>query len=363
MKKLTCLLVCVLLGTGMIIGCAAQAAESTTPEGLKINEKGDILAVNAPKGDVVTGKAIRIGVSMPIRGEAVWEAYLKGIVDGAAELGNVNLIIQSAQNNANEQLQQIENFIAQGVDGIVCSYVDSEAILEAIRKCNEAGVPYIEFSRMLDGDIGVVDVAYKTSAEVLGMMDAMNDWIVDYSKKVGKKLKMIELMGALNDVYAVDQRDRLAATAAKYPDNLEIISQVPGEWNAEKGLSGLQNALQANPDVDLIYVHSEFYNAAASSALTGAGRYVKRGEEGHVVFMTSGGSIESINMLKEGYADVVGCFAAYDVGISTAHAMVALLQGKTLEGTMYEPPAFLVDASNFDELAPQAYGMKIADLD
>lgn len=342
MKKLVSLLLSVLLVAGMVYGVAVAE---------------DVAAKNAPAADVVTGDEIRIGVSMPIRGEAVWEAYLMGIEDGAKALGNVKLIVQSAQNNANDQLQQIENFIAQQVKGIVGSYVDNKAILEAIKKCNETGIPYIEFARMLDADADV-KVAYKLSAEVYGMMDQMNQWLVDYAAKAGKKLKVIELMGALNDSYAIDQRDRLAKTQEANPDAFEVIAQVPGDWNAEKGLSGLQNALQAHPDVDVIYAHSEFYNAACKSALTKAGRYVKAGEEGHVVLMTSGGALESMQMLEEGFADVVGCFAAYDVGVSTVNAAVALVQGKELEGNLYEPPAFLVDADNFAEMSPLSYGTK-----
>ena len=353
MKRFTGLMLSILLVIGMFSGYAFGEEPVLT-------ETGDISAKNAPVADVVTGDEIRIGVSMPIRGEAVWEAYLLGIQDGAKELGNVTLIIQSAQNNANDQLQQIENFIAQRVDGIVGSYVDNMAIIEAIQKCNDAGIPYIEFSRMLDADVGV-EIAYKVSAEVYGMMDQMNEWLVEYSKTAGKKLKVIELMGALNDSYAVDQSERLAKNMEANPDAFEIIAQVPGDWNAEKGLSGLQNALQANPDADVVYAHSDFYNAACKSALTKAGRYVKAGEEGHVVLMTSGGALESMEMLKEGYADVVGCFAAYDVGISTADAIVAIVQGKELEGTIYEPPAFLVDAANYDEMASQSYGAKVGE--
>lgn len=348
MKRLLVLMLSVMLVAGMISGYAVAEVTAT----------GDIAAKNPPVADPVTGDKIRIGVSMPIRGEAVWEAYLMGIQDGAKALGNVELIIQSAQNNPNDQLQQIENFISQNVNGIVGSYVDNMAILEAIKKCNEAGIPYIEFARMLDADVEV-EIAYKVSAEVYGMMDQMDAWLVDCGTKAGKKLKVIELMGALNDSYAIDQSDRLAKTQAANPEAFEIVAQVPGDWNAEKGLSGLQNALQAHPDADVIYAHSEFYNAACTSALTKAGRYVKAGEEGHVILMTSGGALDSMKMLEEGYADVVGCFAAYDVGISTANAIVALAQGKTLEGSIYEPPAFLVDAENFAEKAGDAYGSKV----
>jgi len=382
MKKFAALALCLPLLIGMMAGCSPKAPPSAAPAAADTTAQaatqaaapaassdtanaqaattvtGDIPSKIAPVADKVTGKTLRIGVSMPIRGEAVWEAYLKGIQDGAAQLGNVQLIIQSAQNDPTAQLQQIENFVSQHVDGILASYVDNKAIIEAIQKCNEAKIPYIEFSRELDANIGV-DVAYKVSAETTGMIVQMNQWMVDYSKKVGKKLKIIELMGALNDQYAIEQRDTLDATVKANPDNLEIVAQVPGEWDAQKGLSGLQNALQAHPDVDLIYIHSEFYNAAVKSVLTKAGRYVKAGQPGHIVFMTSGGALDSMQMLKDGYADAVGCFAAYDVGVASTNAMVGLLQGKKLDGTLYQPPAFLVDASNYATKAQDAYGMKV----
>ena len=380
MRKLAIILACILILTS-VVGCAGDPtpADSAPPAQAPADTPADapadapveapdepdeqparptehIPSSTAPAADVVTGDEIRIGVSMPIRGEAVWEAYLQGIIDGAEALGNVTLIIQSAQNNATEQLQQIENFIAQKVDGVVGAYVDNMAILEAIQKLNDAGIPYVTFARGLPADPGV-DVAYHVSAEVIGMMDQMNEWLVDYAREAGRKLTVIELMGALNDSYAIDQRDKLAETAANHPDLIEIVAQIPGDWNAELGLSGMQNALEANPDVDVIYSHSEFYTAAIRSALTQAGRFVRDGEPGYVVHITSGGDLASMELLRDGYLSVVGCFAAYDVGIYTSNAVVAILQGKTLEGTVYEPPAFLVDANNYDELGHLAYGM------
>jgi ABC-type sugar transport system substrate-binding protein len=63
----------------------------------------------------------------------------------------------------------------------------------------------------------------------------------------------------------------------------EVVARIPTEWNQEKALAGLTNALQANPDVGLVFTSSDFLFPSVVSALTKAGRYQKAGEDGHVL--------------------------------------------------------------------------------
>lgn len=354
MKKAYRLLALALVLMMTVFSFGAVLADEAPAEEDNMYARNADSALEPPVADPPTEK-VRIGVSMPIRGEAVWEAYLAGIEKSAEELGNVELIVQSAQNNSNDQLQQIENFISQNVDGIVGAAVDDKAILQAIKKCNDAGIPWVEFGRLVEeGDGAKID--YSVSVEVADMIDDMIMWLIAKAEETGEKIYLIELMGALNDTYAVIQRDALARIAPEYPDQIEIVQQVPGDWDAEKGLSGLQNALQAHPEANAIFAHSEFYNAGIKSALTGAGRYAKVGEEGHMYVLVSGGATESMKQVEEGYWDGVGCFGSYNVGLATTHAVVRLIQKQELEGTNYKPPGFLVTLENFEEMAPLSYG-------
>jgi len=311
-------------------------------------------ALEPPAPDPVTGDKIRIGLSMPVRGEFVWECYRQGVLDGAKSLGNVEILEQSAQNNANDQLQHIENFIAQQVNGILGSAVDDKAILQAIKKCNEAEIPFIEFGRIVNEGDGA-KIQYTVSVEVYDMIKDQALWLVDYATANNTKLKVIELMGALNDTYATLQRDILQEVAAENPDKIEIVQQIPGDWNAEKGLAGIQNALKAHPDVDAIFAHSEFYHAGMKSALTQAGKWVPTGDPNHVIYISSGASLPSLDDIKAGYIDVFGFFSPYDCGFNAALGIVALAQGKELVGTNYKVPGTVVDQANYDEKSPPIY--------
>ena len=48
--------------------------------------------------------------------------------------------VESAQYDLNKQVNQIENFVASGVQIIVLNAVDSKGIAPAVRRAKEAGV-------------------------------------------------------------------------------------------------------------------------------------------------------------------------------------------------------------------------------
>jgi len=66
--------------------------------------------------------------------------------------GRVELVEKDAQNDANTQREQVEEFVAEGVDAILVSPKEEVVLVPAVDRALEQGIPVIVLDRRLGGD-------------------------------------------------------------------------------------------------------------------------------------------------------------------------------------------------------------------
>jgi ABC-type sugar transport system substrate-binding protein len=182
--------------------------------------------------------------------------------DKAAEL-DIELIEQDGQDNSATQSAGIESAIAQGVDGIVISPKDVEALAPAIQAAMDAGIPVVTIDRAVTG------------ADTLGHVGADN---VRGGEKQGEYLmelmpegaKIIELQGSVGASPAIDRSAGFNAAIADHPE-FEIVFQQTAGFARDQGLTVTEQALQANPDVNVIVAANDDMAFGAAEAASGAG--------------------------------------------------------------------------------------------
>lgn len=182
--------------------------------------------------------------------------------DEAAAL-DIELIEQDGQDNSSTQSAGIESAIAQGVDGIVISPKDVEALAPAIQAAMDAGIPVVTVDRAVTG------------ADTLGHVGADN---VRGGEKQGEFLmqlfpdgaKIIELQGSVGASPAIDRSKGFNNAIAGHPE-YEVVFQQTAEFGRDKGLTVTEQALQAHPDVDAIVAANDDMAFGAAEAVSGAG--------------------------------------------------------------------------------------------
>ena len=91
--------------------------------------------------------AQNVGVSI-YSFDDVWTTVMRnGLTDHAATLDGVTVQVEDAQDDVAKQLDQINNFIASGVDGIVVQAVDTSATQAMTQAAESAGVPLVFVNR------------------------------------------------------------------------------------------------------------------------------------------------------------------------------------------------------------------------
>jgi ABC-type sugar transport system substrate-binding protein len=261
-----------------------------------------------------------------------------------------------ADGDANRQLEQVRGFIARGVDGIIVVPKDAKSIIPMIRAANEARVPIVLFNRPADpSDARSVAIV----ADNLGIARATVDHLCGLARKTGKKQKAAILVGDLGDANAIDRRDGFDQAAAACADAMDVVARIPTEWNQEKALAGVTNALQAHPDLGLIFTSSDFMLPSIASALKTAGRYRKAGEDGHVILGGFDGDATAWRMLVDGYLDATGVQDVFFEAESAVGAIRDLRAGKDVPARILDE-GFVIHAGNRAEVAARMWGARVA---
>ena len=288
---------------------------------------------------------ITIGISMCAIESQMWTEYQSTMHATCDEMG-VKYTEVIAENDTQKQNQQIENLISSGADAIVIAPADGEAVVAAIKKCNEAGVPVVMANRAAGEGADVVGTVTSDNEE---MVKRELEYVLEKAKEDGTKYKV----GSLTDANAIARDNGFNAVADENPDVFDVVSEVATEWKGELALAGILSAFEENPDINMIFSPSDALLPSIISGLQQLDKYKKVGEEGHVTLVTFDGAKDAVDAIKEGYVDVVSVQDATNQAKLCIEAAVAAVKGEEVESMT--DPGFEVTADNVDELGFEGY--------
>ncbi|MGE5590435.1 MAG: D-ribose ABC transporter substrate-binding protein [Bacillota bacterium] len=193
-------------------------------------------------------KTYTFGVSLSGLNHPFFVDVKTGLDAKAKELG-VNLIVTDAQDNTSKQISDIEDLITKKVDVIILNPTDSAAVVPAVEKANAANIPVVTVDRAANG--GKVATHIASDNVAAGKMAA--DFII---QALGGKGKVVELQGIPGSSAARDRgqgfNDQIKTAAG-----IEIVAAQPADFARAKGLSVMENILQAHPDIDAVFGHND----------------------------------------------------------------------------------------------------------
>lgn len=188
---------------------------------------------------------------------------LRDGAEAAAEEAGVELLVSDAQDDAQAQADDLQNFISQGVDVIVVNPVDSAAVVTSIEAANEAGIPVVTVDRGAEGGEVASHIA---SDNVLGGRLA-GEYLFE---QIGGSGAVAQLEGVPGTSAA---RDRGAGfqEALDATDGVELVANQTANFNREEGFDVTQNILQGNPDLDGLFAQNDEMALGAVEASAAAG--------------------------------------------------------------------------------------------
>lgn len=203
MKKKICFLLALCMAFSMTACSGGGDASSTTQ------------TETESTSDSTTSTGKTVGVAMPTQSSERW------INDGAnmkaqLEAAGYAVELQYAEDDVQQQVSQIENFIASGVDCLVVAAVDSTALVNALATAKDKGIPVVAYDRLL------MDT------------DAVSYYATFDNKGVGTKIGQ----------YIETEKDLPAAQAAGESYTIEFFMGSPDDNNALFLYNGIMEVLQ-----------------------------------------------------------------------------------------------------------------------
>lgn len=350
MKKLLAILTAIVVMATLFTGCAKTAPAAAEPA------KAEAPAAETPAAEApMAEKKYVIGISMDTQNSAYWQAMMTGIDEAVKERGNVEVKYLVAEGDSNTQNQQIETFISQGVDAIICVPFDSQAVLTAVTAANEANIPFIWCDREIVGNDNA-KIAYGAGTDNYELTKGGTEWLVNYAKEKGIALKAVNIQGALTDEGAVNRSKAYEDVAAANPDVIEIVASIPTDWDFDVPYAALKSAIAANPDINCILAGSDAFWPACANALKETDKYAKTGEDNHVFFIGVDGEPYAIRALEQGYIDGDMCQPIMAAAKDCIAAAITLADGGTPEKTVNRMGGETITQDNFEQIGYTAYG-------
>ncbi|MBV7270699.1 substrate-binding domain-containing protein [Winogradskyella luteola] len=196
---------------------------------------------------------VKIGFLVP----TLENPFFVDMTESAKNLENEKLkvFIQASQDEL-KQNQIIENFIAQGVDAICIVPINSESIIPAIIKANNANIPVINVDNKINLESaknqGAVLATYIGSDNFEGGQSA-GEYIAESINEQGK---VAILEGVSGNDAAIKRKGGFEDVMKRYP-NIQIVASQAADWNRQKAKDVFDAIMTANPDLDAVFAAND----------------------------------------------------------------------------------------------------------
>ena len=236
-----------------------------------------------------------------------------------AEKYGIQIEVQAGATHASSatQLAIVENYISQGVDGILLVPSSSEGLVAAIQACAEANIPIVNLDTKLTADVlaeAGMDIPYFGTNNYNGAKLA-GEWVV---ANMPEGVVTAILTGIDGQTNAADRYNGFVDAAG---DHIKLVATQTANWEVDQGYTAAQNIIQANPDLQLIVCGNDNMGIGALSAVQEAGL------EDQISIIGFDAVSEALNLVKSGdFAATVAQYPA-EMGIQGVDAMVKILTG------------------------------------
>jgi ribose transport system substrate-binding protein len=212
-----------------------------------------------------TAHADKFVLSMkgPGAGNPYWAAVEEGAKAKGKELGvDVIVVAPPAETDVQSQINQLEDLIAQKVDGIALAPTDPNSLAEVIESAKTAGIKTV----FVDGAGTNEGVPFIGTNNLEGGKLA-GEYMC---KNLPKGSEVAILQGIMSTTNGVDRAG--GSKAAFEACGLKIVAEQTAEWDRAKGLSVTESILAGNPNIKGIFGSNDNMALGAIEALKAAAK-------------------------------------------------------------------------------------------
>lgn len=284
-----------------------------------------------------------IAVVVKTENSNFWQNVKGGAVDASKTLPDYKITFQgpAAETAVDEQVNMIQNALNRGVAGLVVAPTDPNALVPALKKAWEKGVPVALIDSSLNDDDKYHQAFLSTDNRAAGKL-AAEQMIKTLNGKKGK-VAMMSFTAGSGSAMERDGGFKEAIEAAGY----EVIGPYYSNADMVTALNQTVDVLASNSDLVGIFGSNE-------PTAVGMARAIKqRGYTGKLVAVAFDGNQDIQQFIRDGVLDGAVVQSSYGMGNMGVEAVSEILKGNKV-ASYIDTGVVYVTSDNIDSDKAQA---------
>ena len=281
--------------------------------------------------------ADKLGFLPPAMTSPFYASCIEGATPVADALGyELEILAPPSEDDYATQTSMMEDFITQGVKGIAVCGINLDALIPAIKKANEAGIPVVMFNTITELD-GVDVYAYSGYNQYNGGAK-IADWV---NEKMNGEAVVAIIEGLPSD-YTTQRMGGLVDKCAEAYPGITVVATQPGDWVREKGMNAAMDMIQAHPEINVIYGLSD-------EMALGAVQACKQLNRDDIICVGLDGNPNAKEAVKAGELDGTLDCGPVAIGANAIKALADAIDGVERTDKIIEAETTVVDSTNVDQ--------------
>jgi ribose transport system substrate-binding protein len=218
-------------------------------------------------------KKVSVVIVSPALTSVFHQEFVKGAEEAAKQRGwEFSHLEPDKETNSADQVAKVQDSVQRGVSAISICAVNDEALSQAVKKANDAGVPIFVHNSITPVPVGKVEayVGYdefdggrKCGEKALALLKGKHGGVAR-----GKVAILEGTAGSHTDQRAGGFRKALEGT------QVQVVASQSANWLRKEGADRTTEFLQKYPDLDLVFGCSDAMAQGAAQAAKQAGRTI-----------------------------------------------------------------------------------------
>ena len=338
--------VSVLLTLALVFtACAAPVAAPAAPA-----EGGEAAATEAApaEGGEAAAGPFTVGLSNSFVGSEWRTQMIQQMQDVNAPYMDAgltaDLVIESADTDAQGQIQQIQNLVNKGVDAIIINPGDVNALNPTLEDVTAQGIPVIAVDQEIcaDGVINVV-IDQKEWAKISAQ------WLAE---QLGGQGDIVLIEGFVGHPANEARMAGVEEVLAEYPD-IKVVGRDTGMWDQATGQQVMSNFLASLPNIDGVWTQDGMASGVLQAIMTAnPEKWPINSGEARQSYLAMWNDL----LVERPDFQTIGVYNPPGVGASGLRVVLNILQGKEVDesklagpcgNTLYVPIPGVVTGENF----------------
>jgi inositol transport system substrate-binding protein len=266
-------------------------------------------------------QATEIGVTMALFDDNFLTNVREAIAAQAESMEDVNVQFEDAQADIGKQINQVQNFVAQGVNAIIVNPADTAATQAITDMVSQAGIPLVYVNRgpeqkELPEKVVVVESDHVVSGRL--QMEAL-------AECMGGKGNVAIMLGELASNATQQRTAGNKEVIEKHPD-IQVVQEQTANYQRNQAIDLMTNWIVAGEQIDAVAANNDEMAIGAILAMQQAGTSPDQVCVGGI-----DATADALDYMEQGLLDVSVFQDAKGQGRGALEAAVKLANGEQVE--------------------------------